>query len=281
MNIHLNKLIVLGTAASFVGACSGLPDTVPELTSARTKVDELNTNAMALQVAGDDLDEARTQLRIAEEIYDDGGALNELEHHAYLATTHAEIGLERVAEAQAREELRRSEAARSQVLIDARTREAESAQQRAAEAVRASQRLAAELEARETARGVVLTLGDVLFDTDSAGLNPGAQPVLDRLAEFMHENDGYRLLIEGHTDSRGTDGYNIALSERRADAVRDALLARSVRASRLEIEALGEAYPIATNQSAAGRQENRRVEIIVSDESGDFPASARRVASTS
>ena len=121
----------------------------------------------------------------------------------------------------------------------------------------------------------------MLFDTDSASLKPGAQPVLDRLAEFMHANDGYRLLIEGHTDSRGSEDYNIALSDERADAVRAALRARSVPARRLETEGLGEAYPVATNQSAAGRQENRRVEIIVSDASGDFPANARRVASTS
>lgn len=274
------RLAVLSAAASIAAACSSLPESVPELTSARMKVNELDTDPMALRVAGDDLDEARAQLRIAEEIYEEDGEIDSLQHHAHMATTHAEIGLERIGEAHAREELRRSEAARSEILIEARTRQAETAERRAEEAVRAAQRLAEELEARETARGVVLTLGDVLFDTDSANLKAGAQPVLDRLAEFMHDNDGYRLLIEGHTDSRGTEDYNLALSSRRAATVRDALLARSVAPGRLETEALGEAFPIATNQSAAGRQENRRVEIIVSDSAGDFPASARRVAAS-
>ncbi|HMB73912.1 MAG TPA: OmpA family protein [Gammaproteobacteria bacterium] len=281
MNTQLCRLLAVGVAASIASACSSLPETVPELTSARMKVNELNTEPLALQVAGDDLDEARTQLGIAEEVYEDDGDIEILEHHAYMAATHAEIGLQRIAEETAREELRSSEAVRSRILLEARTREAEAAERRADEAVEAAQRLAEELQARETARGIVLTLGDVLFDTDSASLKPGAQPVLDRLAEFMHANDGYRLLIEGHTDSRGSEDYNIALSDERADAVRAALRARSVPARRLETEGLGEAYPVATNQSAAGRQENRRVEIIVSDASGDFPANARRVASTS
>jgi len=110
MNTQLCRLLAVGVAASIASACSSLPETVPELTSARMKVNELNTEPLALQVAGDDLDEARTQLGIAEEVYEDDGDIEILEHHAYMAATHAEIGLQRIAEETAREELRSSEA---------------------------------------------------------------------------------------------------------------------------------------------------------------------------
>jgi outer membrane protein OmpA-like peptidoglycan-associated protein len=234
------------------------------------KVNDLNDESLAMQVAGDDLDEARAQLEQAETIFEEGdGEIETLNHHAYLASTHAEIGLERVAEAKAREELENSEARRTQILLDERTRQA----QELADEL-------AELQARETPRGMVLTLGDVLFDTDSATLKAGAESVIDRLAAFMHDNPQHRLMIEGHTDSRGSDAYNIMLSDERADAVRDGLLERGVSPDRMEIRALGEAYPVATNESAAGRQENRRVEIVVSDAQGEFPDSARRVAAT-
>jgi len=166
--------------------------------------------------------------------------------------------------------------------IAAREREAELARERAAAAEQESQDLQkalADLQAKQTKRGMVLTLGDVLFDTDKADLKPGAQITLDRLAAFLDDYPERHLLIEGHTDSRGPDEYNQSLSERRARSVRQALIDRGIESVRLRAVGLGEEYPVASNESSAGQQQNRRVEIVVSDDEGTFPAAAERTAS--
>jgi outer membrane protein OmpA-like peptidoglycan-associated protein len=120
------------------------------------------------------------------------------------------------------------------------------------------------LEAKQTERGMVLTLGDVLFDTGQAELKPGAFSTIDRLATFMRENPERTLGVEGYTDSMGSDAYNLSLSQRRADAVRAALLARGIDGSRITTSGMGKASPVAGNDTAPGRQRNRRVEIVIS-----------------
>ena len=116
----------------------------------------------------------------------------------------------------------------------------------------------------------MLTLGDVLFDTGQASLKPGAGTTVDRLAQFMGDYPERSVRIEGHTDSVGSDETNQALSERRAVAVRDALVALGVDAGRIMTIGYGEARPIASNDTPAGRLQNRRIEIVVSDEQGSF-----------
>ena len=133
-----------------------------------------------------------------------------------------------------------------------------------------------QLEARDTDRGLVLTLGDVLFDAGTATLKPGAATTVDRLAQFMRDYPERSVRIEGHTDSAGSDTANQALSEQRADAVRESLIERGLEAERIATLGYGEARPIAGNETAAGRQQNRRVEIVVSDEQGSFGDEDRR-----
>jgi outer membrane protein OmpA-like peptidoglycan-associated protein len=173
-------------------------------------------------------------------------------------------------------EARETEARRAQLMAERRAVEAEAALDEA-------ERLAGELESvrsAQTERGLVLTLGDVLFDTNEAALKDGASPTLDRLARFMDENPDRRLLIEGHTDSRGTDEYNRQLSGERAQSVADALSVRGIAGDRLRTAGLGEDFPVASNDAAAGRQQNRRVEIVVSDAEGAFPVSAEQRAAS-
>ena len=121
--------------------------------------------------------------------------------------------------------------------------------------------------------------GDVLFDTGRATLKPGADRTIDRLAQALKDNPNTKVQIEGHTDSVGGDDYNLALSERRAEAVADALRFRGVPADRYEAKGLGKDFPVASNDSAAGRQQNRRVEIIFSDDSGRFSGGTRTSSS--
>lgn len=122
----------------------------------------------------------------------------------------------------------------------------------------------AELEAKQTDRGMVLTLGDVLFDTGRAELKAGAMSTVDRLAAFLRDNPERTVTVEGYTDSVGGDAYNLTLSDRRAGAVKAALLERGIAASRVMATGFGEAKPVASNDTAEGRQRNRRIEVVIS-----------------
>lgn len=126
-----------------------------------------------------------------------------------------------------------------------------------------------ELNAKKTERGMVITLGDVLFDTNKSQLKPGGTRSLEKLASFFKEYPERKALIEGFTDSTGDENHNQQLSEQRANAVRAALLNMGVSADRLATRGYGESFPVAGNDTAAGRQLNRRVEIILSDETGN------------
>ena len=120
------------------------------------------------------------------------------------------------------------------------------------------------LETRETARGLIVNLSDVLFDTASSNLKPGAREKLARMSGILVTHPGLRLEIEGHTDSVGTDDSNQALSSRRGESVRVYLVDQRIASASVGASGLGEGQPVATNDTAAGRQQNRRVEMIVS-----------------
>jgi outer membrane protein OmpA-like peptidoglycan-associated protein len=137
-----------------------------------------------------------------------------------------------------------------------------------------AQQQLADLQARQTDRGVVVTLGDVLFETGQATLKPGANLALNRLATFLSGNPQTRILIEGHTDSVGSEEYNEVLSERRARAVATELMSRGISADQLQTLGRGKGYPVASNDTPEGRQQNRRVEIVFSDSSGHFAQTA-------
>ena len=120
------------------------------------------------------------------------------------------------------------------------------------------------LDTRETARGLIVNLSDVLFDTASSSLKPGAREKLARVSGILVSHDGLQLAVEGHTDSVGTDAYNQGLSERRAESVRAYLVDQKFAAGSVGATGFGEGQPVATNDTASGRQQNRRVELVVS-----------------
>lgn len=277
-----------------MAGCGGLPDRVDSVEQARASISAAESEPLAGRVAAEELTAARAALADADEAYEEREPLPIIEHHSYVAQRYADIAHELIAEAAAREEVQRGEAERNRIIADARTREAETAartaqaatreldvQTRAAEEhARAAQaaeqrnldleRELEQLEARNTDRGLVLTLGDVLFDTGQATLKPGAATTIDRLAQFMRDYPERSVRIEGHTDSAGSDDTNQRLSERRAASVEAALVERGLGSQRITTVGYGEARPIAGNETAGGRQQNRRVEIVVSDERGSF-----------
>ena len=156
--------------------------------------------------------------------------------------------------------------------------QADLAQQQARESEQRSGQMEAqlkELNAKKTERGLVITLGDVLFDTNKSDLKTGANRSLKKLANFLKKYPDRQAEIEGYTDSRGNSEHNKELSERRANAVRASLLRMGIGPDRITTRGYGPESPIASNDTSAGRQMNRRVEIIVSDESSDTDVSAR------
>jgi outer membrane protein OmpA-like peptidoglycan-associated protein len=121
------------------------------------------------------------------------------------------------------------------------------------------------LHARPTDRGLVLTLGDVLFVSGHSELRAGSSEHLNRLVSFLNRYPERSAVIEGYTDSVGTQEYNQGLSERRAESVRSYLIAQGVDSSRLAASGRGESNPVADNASSDGRQQNRRVEVVISN----------------
>lgn len=121
----------------------------------------------------------------------------------------------------------------------------------------------AELKARETAHGLVLTLGDLLFAPNQSEPTPAAIRKLSPLVTILKDQPQRSIRIEGYTDSKGTESYNLDLSQRRADAVRDFLIDNGISPQRITARGYGEAVSVASNTTTAGRRENRRVEVIV------------------
>jgi outer membrane protein OmpA-like peptidoglycan-associated protein len=151
-----------------------------------------------------------------------------------------------------------------QARLAART-EAEKAAQAKAEADMLMKELS-ELKARQTERGIVLTIGDVLFDFGKAYLSPKADRNVQKLAVFLEKYPKRNVLIEGHTDSIGSDSYNMDLSRRRADSVKDRLVGDGIDPSRITTVGYGKKYPAVSNDTDANRALNRRVEVIILNE---------------
>jgi len=147
---------------------------------------------------------------------------------------------------------------------DAQRQEAEGERAQLRERLR--MQLNAILETRETARGLIVNINDVLFDFDKYTLKPGAREKMAKVSGILLAYPGLKLQLEGHTDSVGGDDYNLKLSQNRADAVRDFLTEQGVATANITSIGLGKADPVATNDTAAGRQQNRRVELVVSGE---------------
>jgi len=273
----------LGLALA-LGACVSMPQPNAALQTARVAVQTAEADPNVNKFAPLDLDRARKDLSIAED-----AALHhqdaQVDQPAYLATQNARLAQAHGAAKADDARVAAGQMERDQIVLASRTREAENARASAAnskvvaevaldqrdQANKETARVQAELEALKatpTPRGLVMTLGDVLFDTGRAELKSGAGRKMDQLAQFLVEHPDRRVQIDGFTDSIGTDSYNEDLSQRRADAVKTALINRGVQPSRIGTEGYGKAYPVANNTDSGGRQLNRRVEVVIGGDNG-------------
>ena len=266
----LLRLVPLGSGILLLAACATTPPQSPVLDEARTEVSTLAADPLAQQAAGPDLQSARNALQQAEAAQQQKQPIEDVNSLAYLALRNAQAGKARVAEAQAHQQITQAQSEREKTLLAAREQQVQSAKAQLSE----TQQQLADLKAKQTDRGMVVTMGDVLFDTGQATLKPGAQLTVERLAKFLVSNPETRVRIEGFTDSTGSQEFNELLSQRRADAVARALRDQDVPGSQLQAVGRGEAFPVASNSTTAGRQQNRRVEIVFSDKDGRFTGPA-------
>jgi len=276
-----NSWILMALAASIAaGACATSSNT--NLVNAETKLRVAEANPAVSAHAAVPLHEAQESVAAARTSFEQGDSDVQVDHLSYLAARRVEIA-EAIAERNAaQEDVKQLSKERTGVVLDARTQEAEIAREDASiarEDTAIAERqaevsaltaaaLAAELsalKAKETERGIVLTLGDVLFDVDRSELKPAALHDLNRLAALLASEPRRAVLIEGHTDSTGPAGHNDELSRQRADAVASVLTRNGISPSRITTRGFGSSSPLATNATTAGRQENRRVEIVVLD----------------
>ena len=264
------KLLTGMAVALMVVSCATTPKPNETLESARAVVQSAETDPNVAKYDPLDLETAKKHLETAESAHlnrDEPG----IAQPAYLAAQTARLAQLKASAKADDARVAAGQAERDRIQLAARAREADNAKAARDQEAQKAARLQAELDAlkaKPTDRGLVLTLGDVLFDTGKAELNSGAARKLDQLAQFLTEHSDRRVQIEGFTDSVGTDSYNLDLSQRRADAVRSALRGRGIDADRITTQGFGKEFPVAGNAESGGRQLNRRVEVTIGGENG-------------
>ena len=284
------------TALAVVAGCSTTPVANVRLDQAREDFRTVQADPRSRNQAPAELRQAADALTAANTAANNREDEAQVNHLAYVASQRAAIVRETVNYKTAEMSVANAGAARTSAQLQARTQEADAAQRAAAEAQRSASNARtdtaeaqrqtalalernrmlearmAELNAKPTPRGMVITLGDVLFDVDRSALRPNGMRMVNQLAEALKADPQRTVLVEGFTDSTGADAYNQTLSTERADAVRVALLGQGIASTRVVSRGYGKANPVGSNDTAAGRQMNRRVEIVLSDESGQIKA---------
>jgi outer membrane protein OmpA-like peptidoglycan-associated protein len=265
----LGGVILIGTMSGGCGA--KLPDPIT-LQRVRASYREAAQDRTIVQYAPTALRDAKQVLDRAEQAWQSDQDTAEVEHLSYLTEQRVAIARARADNKAAELELQQLSQEREKLLREAHIQEAAQARQEADDArakheeaekkIAMLQEQLRTLQAKATSRGAVITLGSVLFAPGQATLRSELLHHLYALVTLMREEPERRAIIEGYTDNVGSDEQNIALSQRRAEAVRDFLIQNGIRMDRVEARGYGEESPVASNDTEAGRQQNRRVEIV-------------------
>lgn len=255
-----------------VAACSSAPKMADGISDIRAELNTLQANRALAILAPEAISQAEEAVLAAEQPVKN----EQLSRHlVFVADRKVNIALAQAKSRFAEDQQKVLAKTRDDVRLDARTTEADQAHEDArlarADAADArqesydAQALLAQLNARESERGWVVTLGDILFDTGKADLKSSNSQHLMNLATFLGKYPQRGAIIEGYTDNVGTEVYNLGLSERRAASVSYFLQGQGIQSNRLISLGKGESDPVANNESASGRQQNRRVEVIITD----------------
>jgi len=249
-------------AASFVAlGCASTPP--PQLAQAKSAYDSAATNADVNKFASVELYEAKAAVDRAESDWKAKEDATEATHLSYLAARRVEIAQAAAAGRKSLEEARTLARQKDKVALEQSKKEVQATKQAAAERERQMKEEISEMQARETERGLLMTLGDVVFDVGESTLRPGAMEKLVALARFLRDHPDRQLLVEGYTDNTGSDSFNLTLSQKRAESVTGFLAESGVAPDRMIATGYGKAYPQASNATPEGRQQNRRVEVVI------------------
>jgi outer membrane protein OmpA-like peptidoglycan-associated protein len=301
MNAKFFQATILASAV-MLAACSSVPTSTSSLDMARSDFVAANNNPQVSTYAPLEFKAASDALEQANAAAARRDSLDKIDQLAYLAkqkiATAQQVASQKAAEAdiansgrqrdRLRLEARTAEADRAKMDADRARMDAQSAQAQAEAAQRSAMNAEAQtreaqartaqleaqmadLQAKKTERGMIITIGDVLFGTDQARLTPDGMNTVRKLADVLNQNPNRTVLVEGFTDSTGTAAHNQELSERRAASVAAALTGMNIARERVAMRGYGQAYPVAGNDSAGNRQLNRRVEIVLSNEGAAIP----------
>ena len=271
--------------AALLTACNSMPTSTSMLDQTRNDYQSAQSNPKVASYAPLEMKQASDAMAKANAAAANNDSTEDIDKLAYLAKQKIALTQEVAKQKSAEAEVAKSGTERDKMRLDQRTREADQSRTSAniarGDAAYAQQQTRdvqarnanleaqlAELSAKKTERGMVITLGDVLFATDQARLNPEGLRTVQKLAQVLTQNPQRTVLIEGFTDSTGSSAHNQALSERRADSVQLGLLEQGIARNRIAIHGYGEAHPVAGNESTTDRQLNRRVEIVLSEDDG-------------
>lgn len=249
----MHKLVTLPTLLALsIGlvACANQPN--QNLEEARSSYSALQADSRANKLAALETQDAGTMLDKANKAYLNDADEETVDQLAYLTKRRIELAEQTIALRSAEEELGKTSAQRAEARLEAREAQIRKLQE--------------DMQAKQTERGTLVTFGDVLFDLDKAELKPAGMRGIQKLAEFLNENPERKVVVEGYTDSTGSDSYNQQLSERRAQSVRRALTHAGVDPQRIQAVGYGERYPVASNDSPSSRAMNRRVEVTISND---------------
>jgi OOP family OmpA-OmpF porin len=245
------SVVLAASGALLAGVAGCAAQHNAALERARANYETAQLDPQVSTYARPELSQAARSLRDADAAFEEDLGKEQVSHLALMADKQTDIARSKAGERASQAQTQALNAQRDQIAAVAAARRTE-----------LEIRLA-ELQARETERGLVMTLGDVLFETNRADLRAGAVSKLEQLAAVMRENPDRAILIEGHADARGSESYNLDLSRRRAESVRAFLVRNGVAADRIAATGYGEEYPVAPNDTAEGQTMNRRVEVVL------------------
>ncbi|HIQ42801.1 MAG TPA: DUF4398 domain-containing protein [Pseudomonas oleovorans] len=238
------------------------------LEQARVSFQSVKEDPGVLRAAPKDVIRAGESLARAERLSSYWGSAADVRHYAYLSQRYAEIARQQSDINLNQERAAKLELERQRLQLTLREAKLLSVQQHNGWL----EEQMVSLATSETERGLVMTLGDMLFDAGRADLQPAANRTVLKLVQFLQINPQRRVRIEGYTDNTGDTAENLALSRARAQTVADLLVDLGIDAKRIQVAGYGVDFPVAENASARGRAQNRRVEIVFSDERGRLGA---------
>ena len=287
MSNKFSKTVLLGFVSFAISGCATMQEPTKETIALQNQYMMAEQQSYVEKYAPLEFEDAKKMIEKTKKMEKSGKSEELIEHQRYLAQKKLDTAIELAKEKRAQERVDNAALNRKDVLLAAKSkelneaqdeaqrmskraklaeREAEEARERAKEMSAKAKKMAAtltDISATDTERGLVITMGSILFELNESELKSSSKTTVAKIADFLNQYPERDVLVEGFTDSTGSSDYNQTLSDKRAKAVTALLAGNGIDQNRLNAVGYGESYPAATNDTQLGRQKNRRVEIVV------------------